>query len=326
MLILNRLVLGKEMGKQVVHNGEFVENKETARLAAELLIANAELVFQNGEKEKRASELAIANAELILQNEEKEKRTAELLDANKQLLVFTFLSNHDLQEPLRRIITFSGIIKERESQNLTARGKHYLDRVMSAAERMRLLIKDLLAYSELSDSKKVFEETSLNNITDRARAELETVIEEKHALLDIAEMGQAQVIPKQFQQLMYNLLSNALKFSLPDVPPRITISSRVVMADDMKLAGLVNGKMYCHITVADEGIGFPAEYCERIFEVFETLHPDERYPGTGMGLALARKVVENHDGLISASGREGGGTSIDVYMPVTGHLPIAGAA
>ncbi len=300
------------------------QNEEKEKRAAELCIANKELAFQNEEKEKRAAELIIANKELAFQNEEKEKRAAELIIANKELQAFAYVSSHDLQEPLRKIQTFATVILEKEYQNLSDNGKYNFHRIQSAAGRMRQLIEDLLAYSRINTNERKFEKTDLNIIIEEVKTELKDTIQEKHAIIEVIELCPANIIPFQFGQLMHNLISNALKFSNPDIPPHIIIKSRIVkgsksinarLNDKTGQEKLSPEKNYCHITVKDNGIGFEPHFSERIFEVFQKLHTKEEYSGTGIGLAIVKKIVENHNGIIIATSELKKGATFDIYIP-----------
>jgi len=299
-----------------IANKELVfQNEEKEKRAAELIIANKELVFQNEEKEKRAAELIIANKELAFQNEEKEKRAAELIIANKELLAFTYVSSHDLQEPLRKIQTFVTIILENENKNLSENGKYNFQRMQLAAGRMQQLIDDLLSFSRINTTELKFEKTDLNIIIEEVKTELKDTIQEKHAIIEVAEQCSANIIAFQFRQLMYNLISNALKFSQPNIPSHIVIKSRIVKGSKLNNSKLSPDKNYCHITVADNGIGFESHFSERIFEVFQKLHSKEVYSGTGIGLAIVKKIVENHNGIIIATGELNKGATFDIYFP-----------
>ncbi|HTA61182.1 MAG TPA: ATP-binding protein [Bacteroidia bacterium] len=291
------------------------QNEEKEKRAAELIIANKELIFQNEEKEKRAAELIIANKELAFQNEEKEKRAAELIIANKELLAFTYVSSHDLQEPLRKIQTFVTIILENENKNLSENGKYNFQRMQLAAGRMQQLIDDLLSFSRINTTELKFEKTDLNLIIEEVKTELKDTIQEKHAIIEIAEQCSANIIAFQFRQLMYNLISNALKFSQPNVPSHIIIRSRIEKGSTLNNKKLSPDKNYCHITVKDNGIGFEPHFSERIFEVFQKLHSKEVYSGTGIGLAIVKKIVENHNGIIIATGELNKGATFDIYFP-----------
>ena len=291
------------------------QNDEKEKRAAEFVIANKELAFQNQEKEKRAAELVIANKELAFQNDEKEKRAEELIIANKELLAFTYISSHDLQEPLRKIQTFVTIILENENKNLSDNGKYNFERMQIAAGRMQQLIDDLLAFSRVATTELKFEKTELNQIVEEVKAELKDTILEKHATIEIGELGTPNLIAFQFRQLMYNLISNALKFSNPEIPSHIIITTRIVKGSKLNNEKLSQGKTYYHITVKDNGIGFEPHFSERIFGVFQKLHGKEVYSGTGIGLAIVKKIVENHNGHITATSELKKGASFDIYIP-----------
>ncbi len=298
------------------------QNEEKEKRAAELGIANNELVFQNDEKEKRATELGIANEELAFQNEEKEKRAEELRIANKELLAFTYISSHDLQEPLRKIQTFASIILEDENKNLSIKGKFNFQRIQSAAKRMQQLIDDLLSFSRISTTDHKFEKTELSTIVDEVKNDLKDTIQEKHATINSNELCAANIIPFQFRQLIYNLISNALKFSNPEVPSQITIKSSIVKGSKLnnvmppdRQEKFSSEKNYCHIIVQDNGIGFESHFSERIFGVFQKLHNKEVYGGTGIGLAIVKKIVENHNGIITATSELNKGAMFDIYFP-----------
>jgi signal transduction histidine kinase len=308
----------KRAAELIIANKELVfQNDEKEKRAAELIIANKELAFQNEEKEKRAAELIIANNELAFQNEEKEKRAAELIIANKELLAFTYISSHDLQEPLRKIQTFVTIILENEKENLSDNGKYNFERMQLAAQRMQQLIDDLLAFSRINTTDHKFEKADLRIIVEEVKTELKDTIEEKHATIKITKLCAANIITFQFRQLIYNLISNALKFSKPNKPSLIKISSRIVKGDKINIEKLSPEKNFCHITVKDNGIGFEPHFSERIFEVFQKLHGKDKYGGTGIGLAIVKKIVDNHKGIIIATSELNKGAQFDIYIPAT---------
>jgi len=300
----------------IIANNELAfQNKEKEKRAAELIIANKELAFQNEEKEKRAAELIIANKELAFQNQEKEKRAAELIIANKELLAFTYVSSHDLQEPLRKIQTFVTIILENENKNLSEDGRYNFSRIQLAAGRMQQLIDDLLAFSRVNTVELKFEKTDLKIIIDEVKADLKDTIQEKNAIVDSSDLCPANIITFQFRQLMYNLISNALKFSKPETSPVIVIKSEIAIGSELENIKLSPEKKYCHITVEDNGIGFEPHFSERIFEVFQKLHSKDVYAGTGIGLAIVKKIVENHNGFITATSSINNGAKFDICIP-----------
>ncbi len=184
-----------------------------------------------------------------------------------------------------------------------------------AAGRMQQLIDDLLAFSRISTTELKFEKVELSTIIEEVKAELRETIQEKNATIEASELGSANIIAFQFRQLMYNLLSNALKFSNPDIPSHIIVKSRNVKGSQLDNEKLSPEKRYCHITVKDNGIGFESRFNERIFEVFQKLHGKEVYGGTGIGLAIVKKIVENHNGTIVATSELNKGATFDIYIP-----------
>jgi len=289
--------------------------KAKVAIFVELYLKTHELLVQNEEKEKRSAELIIANKELAFQNEEKEKRAEELRIANKELLAFTYISSHDMQEPLRKVQTFASIILKEEKETLSDNGKNYLQRIHSSAERMQLLINDLLTFSRINKTDRKFEKTELSTIIDDVKAELEDNIKDKNATIEAVELCHANIIPFQFRQLIYNLISNALKFSRVNIPSQITIKSSIVKGSKLNNEKLSPEKNYCHIIVKDNGIGFEPHFSERIFGVFQKLHNKELYAGTGIGLAIVKKIVENHNGIITATSELNKGATFDIYIP-----------
>lgn len=296
--------------------GEIIQKtKQLEQKYLELERLNKELAFQNEEKEKRAAELSIANKELAFQNNEKEKRAEELTIANKDLTTFTFVSSHDLQEPLRKIKTFIGVLLEEEEKQLSDDGKNYLQRMYETANGMQVLIEDLLSYASVKVGQHKFEKTNLTTIVEKVKKVFAKIINKNKAKIDIAELCVANIIRGQFHQLIQNLISNSFKFSQPDIAPHIIIKSVIIDGSKMNNKKLLPEVNYCHITYTDNGIGFDPQYNERIFEVFQRLNSKEDYKGTGMGLAICKRIVENHKGIITATGRLNKGARFDIYIP-----------
>lgn len=299
----------------IIANAELAfQNTEKENRAAELAIANIELEFQNSEKENRAAELVIANTELAFQNIEKENRAAELLFANKELEAFAFISSHDLQEPLRKIQTFSSRILE-EQENLSENGKYHFERIRHSALRMQTLIEDLLAYSRTTTSDRTFEKSDLNRIALEVMETLKEELLEKKAVIKLSNLGQANIIPFQFRQLLQNLITNSLKFGKPGKIPRITIKGYYIKYKP-SITFLQMPLDHYRIEFSDNGIGFDPDYKDKIFELFQKLHKKEDFEGTGIGLTIVKKIVNNHNGVITADGKLGKGAKFNIYLPV----------
>jgi signal transduction histidine kinase len=249
-----------------------------------------------------------------------EERTAELKQANKnleasnaELQQYAFIASHDLQEPLRKIITFTRIIEERFLED-TPQAKEYLDKIISSSVRMRTLINDLLNYSRIS-VEPVFVFANLTNLVNQALADLEVSILEKKAHFQIRNLPVIEVVPEQITQVFQNIISNALKFSKKDVEPVITISGELVQRKSAESKPVANGN-YCRITITDNGIGFDEIYIEKIFSMFQRLHGKSEYKGTGIGLSIAKKIIDNHNGIITAKSKEDEGSTFIIVLPV----------
>ncbi len=247
---------------------------------------------------------------------ELEKKNLELERMNKELQSFAYISSHDLQEPLRKIQTFSSIIMEREFEQLSPSGKENFNRIKGAAERMQILIQDLLTYSRTNTEEKSFEDIDLNEILDEVKEELSEDLENRDVILKVHNLCPLKIIPFQFRQLFNNLISNSIKFAKKDQRPVIEISSQTGLGSEFGEDKLRKDKTYCQITFKDSGIGFEPEYKEKIFELFQRLHSKKDYKGTGIGLAIVKKIVENHDGLIKAQGETNQGCTFTMYFPI----------
>ncbi|GGF24059.1 PAS domain S-box protein [Flavobacterium limi] len=247
---------------------------------------------------------------------ELEQKNTELEQMNKELQSFAYISSHDLQEPLRKIQTFATQIIEKESQNLSEVGKDKFQRMQNAAKRMQALINDLLSYSRTNIQERVFEKTALSEIIEEVKEDLKEEIEMQKAVVKVGQTFTVDLIPFQFRQLLYNLLSNAIKFSRPEISPIVKINSEIIKGSSLNNPKAINEINYCHISISDNGIGFDQQYSAKIFEVFQRLHGKLEYTGTGIGLAIVKKIAENHNGFITASGEEGRGATFDIYIPV----------
>ena len=295
---------------------------EVRNLVVEKELREKELLH-NEIKERRTEKLKLEKAvdertqELKEANELLEDKNTALVNMNKELEAFTYVSSHDMQEPLRKIQTFADVILEKENSNLSPQGKHYFHMMEQSAERMRQLIQDLLAFSRISVAERKFEKTNIGMIIEDVLVEFQEIIKQKHAIIEVADLCEVQTIPFQFRQLMHNLISNALKFSYPHTPPHIKIAAENVKYDKLNIDALPKLKEYCHISVSDNGIGFEKEFGTKIFEVFQKLHGKEEYAGTGIGLAIVKKIVDNHHGIITATSELNRGATFNIYIPVS---------
>lgn len=254
-------------------------------------------------------------------NQALEKKNRQLQKTNKELEAFTYISSHDLQEPLRKIQSFASRVIDTEQHNLSDRGKDYFQRMNNAAKRMQSLIVDLLAYSRTTTSDRQFVTADLNQIAKEVIEELMETVDDKNATIDVGELGDAPIIPFQFRQMLHNLIGNALKFAKLGTPSHVVIRGERVKSSDVKEADLLNNMDYLHISIADNGIGFEEQYKDRIFEVFQRLHDREKIAGTGIGLAIVKKIVENHKGSITASSTLNEGAIFDIYIPLSEKIP-----
>jgi nitrogen-specific signal transduction histidine kinase/CHASE3 domain sensor protein len=244
-----------------------------------------------------------------------EKQNEELTRMNKELEEFNYISSHDLQEPLRKIQTFASRIEEIEAGHLSEKGKEIFQRIQNAAHKMQMLIDDLLSYSRMSNAEKKFENVLLSEVLDEVKEDLKEEIQQKQAAIEGAGLCEVNVIRFQMRQLLYNLISNSLKFSEEGRRPVINIICKTVAGSTIPLAGIEKDQDYFHISLSDNGIGFEQEYSGKIFELFNRLHRKSKYKGTGIGLAIVKKIIENHKGVITASGQPGIGARFDIYLP-----------
>jgi PAS domain S-box-containing protein len=238
---------------------------------------------------------------------------AELEKSNRELEQFAYVASHDLQEPLRKIQTFTELAERHMEEPEVLR--KYLEKVNSSAQRMTELIKAVLNYSRLSKSQDDFTEVDLNAILQSIYSDLELLIQEKQAVITADKLPVIYGIPLQLHQLFINLITNSIKFN--ENIPVINISSEIVNGTDIQAEGSVSkDREYLKITFSDNGIGFDQKFAEKVFSIFQRLHSDKSIQGTGIGLAVCKKIVENHQGIITVKSELKKGTTFFIYLPL----------
>jgi len=278
--------------------------KDGSRFAAELVktpinengrVVGSVLIFKDITERKRAEETLSHKA-------------AELARSNAELEQFAFAASHDLQEPLRKIQAFADRLRVKTAKSRSPDIHDYLERMQNAAARMQTLINDLLAFSRVIRGSQPFTPVELKTIIKEVLSDLELRIEKSGARVEVGELPAIDADPMQMRQLMLNLIGNALKFQPEGGTPVVKIHSRMVTA--------ASGEQLCEINVQDNGIGFEEQYLEKIFAVFQRLHGRSEYEGTGVGLAICRRITDRHGGAITAKSKLGEGATFIVTLPV----------
>ncbi|GAO42422.1 PAS domain-containing sensor histidine kinase [Flavihumibacter petaseus] len=239
----------------------------------------------------------------------------ELNRSNMELEEFAYAASHDMQEPLRKITTFGSRLKNKYSSLLNEEGRMYIDRMQIASENMRTLIDNLLELSRVSRTIQIFMPVQLDKIVQDSLSDMEITIDETKAEIIIHPLPAIEGIPSQLRQMFTNLISNALKFRKPEIRPFIEISSMRLGKKAKEEHYLLPDRNYIQIDIADNGIGFDQEYENRIFQIFQRLHGKSEYAGSGIGLAICKRIAERHQGLISAKGEEGKGAIFSIILP-----------
>ena len=279
----------------------YEKNRQLLSQEQKLLTMNKALLAEVEERKKSEEKIKGLNFQLL--------QTIDKMEmANKDLDRFAFIASHDLQEPLRKIRMFSGRLAKKYSANFDEEANVYLQGVQKSADRMVILIRDILAFSKMSFEKGEFVQVDLNELLGQVVSELDLVIQEKKATVTIEKLPHICVDPHLVQPLFTNLIGNAIKYAKPDMPPVVRIYSDFNEQSKDK---------YCRIYVQDNGIGFDQKYADQIFEIFTRLHGQSEYEGTGIGLALCKRIVEKHNGFISAISTPGEGSTFIVSLPTS---------
>lgn len=279
------------------------EDKTVGVLVVSIDVTNQVLARKKIEEvvAERTRELATAN-----QNLEK---------INEELAQFAYIASHDLQEPVRKVGTFLELLEE-SLQNIDNRSQSYIDRMKNASSRMLMLIRDVLAYSQVTSQVTDFIPVDLKSVVNDIIADFELLIEEKQAKIETINLPIIQAMPLQMSQLFGNLISNALKFVSKERKPEIIIHAKPLKKEEIREIPTLNPELaYYKIDVKDNGIGFGSQYKNQIFSIFKRLHSKKEFEGTGIGLAICQKIVDNHHGAIGADAVEGEGSTFTVYLP-----------
>lgn len=288
--------------------GKYLLNKENNPVR---LIGVTQDITEQKQFEEELNRL-VTERTLELQN-----KNLQLENINKELEQFTYAASHDMQEPLRKVNTFSSFLLENHAEQLDERGKSYLSRIGTSVLRMKNIIDDLLNYSHQTREEQEFEQVDLNKILQDVEADLEVNIEQKKAVITRDAFPMLVGVPTQMNQLFSNLYSNALKFTNPEVPVVINIRNEMLQPGDVAERNeLDKHQQYLKITFSDNGIGFEQQYAEQIFSLFKRLHGKTDYEGTGIGLGLCKKIVQNHRGTIWAQSQPNKGSTFFIMLPI----------
>jgi two-component system CheB/CheR fusion protein len=313
---------------EVEHNFPAIGSRIMHLNATQILMDNVEdqsilLAFEDiTEKRRIDQELKLFSDELEKQVLERtyslNKANTELNYSNESLEQFAYIASHDLQEPLRKIKTFSSLLKERFNEELPSDAQELINKITRSSDRMSTLIREVLDFSRILHGDTTFEKVNLNHIVRDILDDFDLLITEKKAIIQFKNLPVIEAIPLQIKQLFYNLISNALKFSKNNTPPAITISSKLLSNGELvNHTTLLQNTPYCEIIIKDNGIGFEQQFSEQIFLIFHRLHGRNEFSGTGIGLALCKKIVINHNGEIYAQSNETDGASFHLLLPLT---------
>lgn len=247
--------------------------------------------------------------------------TRKLQRTNQELQDFASITSHDLQEPLRKVQAFGDLLKQECGDQLSDTAKMYLDRMQNAGKRMHILINDLLAYSRVTTRANPFAPVDMNQIIQDVLSDLEIHIRDSQAKIDVKSTCTLNADPLQMRMLLQNLISNALKFHRPDTPPEIEIA---MVELPLTTPNLIDPSLapvpLCQLTIKDNGIGFDEKYLSKIFTIFQRLHYRNEYEGTGIGLAICRRIVDRHGGTITAQSQPNQGATFIVTLPLNPHI------
>lgn len=261
-----------------------------------------------------------AQRQLKLKNKQLEEINHALEISNHDLQQFASVASHDLQEPLRKIQIYANLMQQKHAGEFKNVAATYLQKIIASSNRMRVLIHDILAFSSLAENNAEYENTDLKQLTEELLKDFELLIEEKGAKITVGDMPVIEVNPGQIRQVLQNIISNALKFTRKDTSPDINIYGQRICKNVHDSESMVDGPFAC-IRIKDNGIGFNEKYMTNVFTLFKRLHTKEKYEGTGIGLAITKRIIEKHNGHILAHSTEGEGSEFIIVLPVKQDKP-----
>ncbi len=287
---------------------------ELYRKTHQLMLQEEKLIAINKSLEVEIKDRILTEEKVNALNKQLLDNIHQLESTNKELDRFAYMASHDLQEPLRKIRIFSERIQIKYAQELDAEGRLYIDKTQSACERMQNLINDILAFSKINVEKELMIHSDINSIIEEVLLDMELEITEKKAVVEVERIPKLNVHPRLIKPLFQNLISNSLKYSRKEIAPVVKISAK--LDEPLKHSDSTGVRKFCRIKVEDNGVGFEQEYADQVFTMFKRLHVGGEYQGTGIGLAICKKIVEQHNGFISVKSAVNKGSAFIISLPV----------
>lgn len=300
-----------EHGEEIALESKII----TAKQNIKILSCSGRMIYDNEQKPLKMIGSVRDITEQRMAEQNLQRHVTELNRSNQELEEFAYVASHDLQEPLRKITTFGDRLFEKYAAGLGEEGNMYMKRIIASAENMRLLINNLLEFSRVTRSTQPFTDTSLGLVVREVKNDLELLIDETGTKIEVSKLPGVEASFSQMKQLFTNIINNAIKFRKQDVPSHIKITTEELAEDEILMRHLDVRKRYHKIQIEDNGIGFDEEYSVRIFQIFQRLHGKAEYPGSGIGLAICKKIADHHHGLIFATGKEGEGACFTIILP-----------
>jgi len=285
-----------------------------------LLQQEKKLLDINRNLELEIHDRIISEEKVLKLNKQLLENIDQLEAKNKELDTFAYMASHDLQEPLRKIRIFSDRVSSKYGHELDGESKVYIDKIQAACARMQNLINDIFTLSKISTTKEAMTVTNMNELLEEVIAEMDIMIHESNAKIIIDKLPELQVNKSLVKRLFQNLISNSIKYAQKNVPPIVKISAKM---ESIQLGNKTISTRFCRIYLQDNGIGFDQQYAEQIFAMFKRLHANTEYEGTGIGLAICKRIVEEHEGFISAKSEIGVGTTFTISLPVEVNSPLS---